>query len=122
MLTQTFEGNYVDAGATCFVGETEIFQNVEVSGDVVNLASIGTYVVSYNCQDSVSGNQAMTRDRTVIVQADYIDDDDDGYDDASYTGGLEEGLLLGAQSGDANGDGVLNVLDIVYFVDVIMNP
>ena len=122
VLTQTFEGNYVDAGASCFAGDAEISQNVEVSGDVVNLSSIGTYVVSYNCQDNVSGNQAITKHRTVIVQADYTDDDDDGYDDASYTTGLEEGILLGAQSGDANGDGVLNVLDIVYFVDVIMNP
>ena len=39
-----------------------------------------------------------------------------------YTAGLEEGILLGGQTGDDNGDGVLNVLDIVYIVDVILNP
>jgi len=39
-----------------------------------------------------------------------------------YTAGLEEGILLGGQSGDANGDGTLDVLDIVYFVDLIINP
>jgi len=29
---------------------------------------------------------------------------------------------LGGQSGDSNGDGTLDVLDIVYFIDVILNP
>ena len=64
----------------------------------------------------------MTKSRTVIVQADYSDEDNDGYDDASYIAGLEEGILLGGQSGDANGDGTLDILDIVYFIDVILNP
>jgi len=50
------------------------------------------------------------------------DFDYDGYDDTSYIAGLEEGILLGGQSGDANGDGVLNILDIVYFIDVILYP
>ena len=122
VLTQTHEGNYVDDGASCFAGETNIFQNVVVSGDVVNLSTIGTYVISYNCQDNISGNQAMTKYRTVVVQADYSDEDNDGYDDASYVAGLEEGILIGGQSGDANGDGTLDVLDIVYFIDVILYP
>ena len=53
-----------------------------------------------------------------------IYDADEGSDDCEevYTAGLEEGILLGAQSGDVNGDGVLNVIDIVIFVDMIMNP
>tara|TARA_Y100000590_G_scaffold295342_1_gene332962 strand:- start:230 stop:1273 length:1044 start_codon:yes stop_codon:yes gene_type:complete len=122
VLTQTFDSNYVDEGASCFSGETNLSQNVIVSGEVVNLSNIGTYVVSYNCQDNISGNQAITKHRTVIVQADYVDEDGDGYDDASYIAGLEEGILIGGQSGDSNGDGVLNILDIVYFVDVILNP
>jgi len=50
------------------------------------------------------------------------DSNNDGYDDSSYVAGLEEGILLGGQSGDANGDGTLDVLDIVYFIDVILNP
>ena len=40
----------------------------------------------------------------------------------AYTSGLEEGILIGGQSGDANGDGTLDILDIVYFIDVILNP
>jgi len=122
VLTQTHEANYVDDGASCFAGETTISQNVEVSGDVVNLSTIGTYVISYNCQDNISGNQAMTKYRTVIVQAYHSDENNDGYDDASYVAGLEEGILIGGQSGDANGDGTLDILDIVYFIDVILYP
>ena len=83
---------------------------------------IGTFVISYNCQDNVSGNQAITKYRTVIVQPDYSDEDNDGYDDASYIAGLEEGILVGGQSGDSNGDGTLDILDIVYFIDVILYP
>ena len=99
VLTQTFDSNYVDEGASCFSGETNLSQNVIVSGEVVNLSNIGTYVVSYNCQDNISGHQAITKHRTVIVQADYVDEDGDGYDDASYIAGLEEGILIGGQSG-----------------------
>ena len=113
---------YADDGATCFAGEYNLTQNVYLSGAVPILASIGTYVISYDCQDNVSGNQAITKYRTVIVQADYTDEDNDGYDDASYIAGLEEGILVGGQSGDSNGDGTLDVLDIVYFVGVILNP
>ena len=40
----------------------------------------------------------------------------------AYTSGLEEGILIGGQSGDANGDGTLDILDIVYFIDVILYP
>ena len=40
--------------------------------------------------------------------------DGDGYDDVSYE--------AGAQSGDANGDGTLDVLDMVVFIDLIINP
>jgi len=42
--------------------------------------------------------------------------------DEGYTTGLEEGILIGGQSGDANGDGTLDILDIVYFIDVILYP
>ncbi len=44
----------------------------------------------------------------------FEDTDDDGYDDVSYE--------AGAQSGDANLDGTLNVIDLVVFVDLIINP
>ena len=39
---------------------------------------------------------------------------EDGYNDVSYE--------AGAMSGDHNLDGTLDILDIVYFVDVILNP
>ena len=29
---------------------------------------------------------------------------------------------LGGQGGDSNGDGVLNVIDIVIFVEMVLNP
>jgi hypothetical protein len=69
---QTYEAtksdNYVDAGATCKDEvDGNISQDVEVSGDVVNLARVGTYRIYYNCQDSV-GNTADPATRTVIVQ------------------------------------------------------
>ena len=56
---------------------------------------------------------------------DGTDCNDDGIPDDCeeiYTAGLEEGILLGGQSGDANGDGTLDILDIVYFIDVILYP
>ena len=46
----------------------------------------------------------------------FEDTDEDGYDDSSYDAGFD----IGALSGDATGDGVLNVLDLVYFVETIL--
>jgi len=114
LLTQSFDSeNYTDAGASCFAGDTEFSHAVEVSGQVVNMSNIGTYIITYNCSDT-EGNQAMSKSRTVIVQADYTDTDEDGYDDASYD--------VGAESGDLNLDGIDNVLDVVILVDNILNP
>ena len=45
---------------------------------------------------------------------DYTYDDCEKY----YTAGLEEWTLLGGQNGDANGDGNLDFLNTVYFMDV----
>ena len=112
-FTQNHDDNYVDPGAICNSGEVNYWQNVEVSGDVVNLSTIATYVISYNCADSF-GNQAITKHCTVIVQADYSDEDADGYDDVSYD--------AGAESGDLNLDGIDNVLDVVILVNNILNP
>jgi len=69
---QTYEAtrndNYVDAGATCSDEvDGNISQDVEVSGDVVNLARVGVYTIKYNCQDSAS-NEADEATRTVTVQ------------------------------------------------------
>ena len=75
------------------------------------------------------------------------DDNGDGYDDSSYNAGFSEGadsvtpedgigqsdvdaaysegydagFDIGALSGDATGDGVLNVLDLVYFIEIIVS-
>merc|ERR1711881_353773 len=41
--------------------------DVEVSGDVVNMAAVGTYKINYNCEDS-AGQTAVQATRTVVVQ------------------------------------------------------
>jgi hypothetical protein len=59
--------NYVDAGATCWDEvDGNISEDVEVSGDVVNLARVGVYMIMYDCSDS-SGNAATQATRTVTV-------------------------------------------------------
>jgi len=64
----TREDNYVDAGATCSDEvDGNISQDVEVSGDVVNLARVGVYTIKYNCEDSAS-NPADEATRKVTVQ------------------------------------------------------
>jgi len=67
-LEATHSGNYVDDGAACYDQvDGVISQNVEVSGDVVNLSKVGTYTVTYNCKDA-AGNAAVPLDRTVVVR------------------------------------------------------
>ena len=67
-LEASHQGNYVDDGATCSDQvDGVISQNVEVSGDVVNLSKVGTYVITYNCQDK-RGNFAPTMTRSVHVK------------------------------------------------------
>merc|ERR1712139_579461 len=62
-LEATHQGNYIDDGATCSDQvDGVISQNVEVSGDVVNLSKVGTY----NCKDSAN-NAAPAARRTVVV-------------------------------------------------------
>jgi hypothetical protein len=51
----------------------------------------------------------------------YYTECEEIYDEA-FDLGLEEGILLGAQSGDVNGDGVLNVIDVVVYINMILNP
>merc|ERR1711968_406515 len=66
-IEATHTGNYVDDGATCSDQvDGVISQNVEVSGDVVNLSKVGTYEIVYNCKDS-AGNAADEALRTVVV-------------------------------------------------------
>merc|ERR1711924_497302 len=66
-LEATHEGNYIDDGATCSDQvDGVISQNVEVSGDVVNLSKVGSYTITYNCKDS-AGHGAPTLSRYVHV-------------------------------------------------------
>jgi len=59
---------YTDKGATCsdFV-DGELTHAVETSGEVVNMRVPGTYHIRYDCQD-LSGNNAISRTRTVVVE------------------------------------------------------
>lgn len=67
VLEATTQGNYVDDGAVCTDQiDGMISQNVEVSGDVVNLSKPGTYHIFYDCADS-AGRIAAQRTRTVVV-------------------------------------------------------
>merc|ERR1711881_212379 len=66
-LEAAHQGNYIDDGATCSDQvDGVISQNVEVSGDVVNLSKVGTYTITYNCKDSAN-NEAPAAQRTVVV-------------------------------------------------------
>merc|ERR1712072_498356 len=70
--------NYVDAGATCSdMVDGNISQDVEVSGDVVNMAAVGTYKINYNCEDS-AGQTAIQATRTVVVRDTTCPDTLDG--------------------------------------------
>merc|ERR1711871_434527 len=61
------EENYVDQGADCYDQvDQNIADKVQVSGDVVNLSRVGTYKITYSCEDS-AGNAADPMDRTVNV-------------------------------------------------------
>jgi hypothetical protein len=60
-------GTYTDPGATATDDrDGDVSANIAVSGDVVNLSSVGTYVITYNVSDS-AGNQAVQVTRTVNV-------------------------------------------------------
>ena len=114
VLIQGSLDQYTDSGASCLDQEDgDITQNVEVSGQVVNINIPGTYTISYNCSDS-DENAAQTKDRTVFVIPPIIaDENGDGFDD--------DGFMAGTQSGDITGDGILNVADLVAYVNIIIN-
>ena len=113
-LEETTNGSYVDDGAACQDAQDgTISQNIEVSGDVVNMSNPRTYTINYNCSDS-DGNEAQTANRTVIVLEEclFSDLNEDGHDDDSYN--------AGAASGDVNLDLDVNVVDIVTIVSIIL--
>ena len=107
-------GEYTDDGATCSDNEEgDISNQVEVSGQVVNMSVPNTYEIYYNCSDG-EGNAAQTLKRTVVVVPDFISDENqDGFDDDAF--------MAGAQSGDTNMDGSLDIVDIVIFINNILS-
>merc|ERR1711881_712792 len=71
-LEATHQGNYIDDGATCSDQvDGVISQNVEVSGDVVNLSKVGTYTITYNCKDSANNAAPAARRTVVVAQTSY---------------------------------------------------
>jgi hypothetical protein len=66
----TRDDEYKDAGATCadFV-DGQLNHRVTVGGDIVDLTIVGKYVIQYACTD-LTGNEAVTQERTVIVRDD----------------------------------------------------
>ena len=59
--------SYTDAGATAFDAEDgEITGSIVVSGDTVDLTTLGTYLIQFDVQDS-AGNNAASVIRTVSV-------------------------------------------------------
>jgi hypothetical protein len=59
---------YTDSGAQCHDYVDGVLSHaVEVSGQVVNMRIVGTYLISYNCAD-LSGNAATPVTRTVIIE------------------------------------------------------
>jgi len=105
---------YTDPGAQCHDSEDgDISHQVEVSGQIVMMAVPNMYEITYDCADS-DENQAQTAIRTVVVvNIPIADENEDGFDDDAF--------IAGAQSGDTNLDGILNVIDIVIFIDSILN-
>lgn len=64
----TRDTNYVDAGAACSdMVDGNLNPDVQVSGDVVNMAAVGTYIINYDCEDS-AGHRALQAHRTVVVE------------------------------------------------------
>jgi len=114
LLGEDLEEEYTDVGAICSDNEDgDISNQVEVSGQVVNMSMPDTYEIYYNCSDS-DGNAAQTLTRTIVVMPDFISDENqDGFDDDAF--------MAGAQSGDANMDGSLDVVDVVIFINSILN-
>ena len=68
----------------------------------------GVHLEGANLCLAISPNGDVCEESGII-----IDDNQDGYDDASYD--------IGAESGDINHDGVLNVIDMVMFIDIILD-
>jgi len=72
-FNQEFEVAYVEAGATCVdLGDGQIDGNVVVGGDVVDVDTLGTYNVTYDCDDSELNSAIQVTREVNVVLVDYI--------------------------------------------------
>ena len=71
---------------------------------------------NYNCD----GDCIVDIDCEGVCGGDGIDCNNDGIDDVCEDE-FNLGTLLGALSGDVNGDGFLNVIDMVIYIEMILN-
>jgi hypothetical protein len=119
VLIQGSLEEYTDSGANCTDQEDgDLSNQVVVSGNIPNMNNPGIYTVSYNCSDS-SGNVAQTKHRIVFIVDEYLffDENEDGFDDNSYT----TGFYNGEETGDVNHSGELSITDIIIIIDNILN-
>ena len=65
-ITISLGDTYSDQGAVC-TDDVDADRAATVGGDIVNTASVGTYVITYDCTDT-SNNPAIQVTRTVMVQ------------------------------------------------------
>ena len=98
-----------DLEGAFLIGENLSGANLEGA----NLA--GAYLSGADLSGANLCNLTGSPSGDICEQPDGITDENgDGYDDVSYE--------AGAESGDANHDGQLNVLDIVLYANIILNP
>jgi hypothetical protein len=71
---------------------------------------------NYNCD----GDCIVDIDCEGVCGGGGIDCNNDGIDDVCEDE-FNLGTLLGALSGDVNGDGFLNVIDMVIYIEMILN-
>ena len=108
MMEKDCDLDYIDSGATCIdMTDGDISYAVDVSGDVVNMCiAEGVPNVTYSIQYSCTNSQGFTATDTRMV---------------TVYNSYEQGFIDGAQSGDINGDGVLNIIDMVMYIDKIIS-
>jgi len=121
---------YLPHGEEIVVGETTSFtlQAEDVDGDEL----------SYQLFDVIGPGYVTLAENILTVQASEEGEieitvtvsDGEMYDEETLTllagpalcaDEYEQGFLDGSATGDANGDGILNVVDLVYFVQIILN-
>jgi len=76
------------------------------NADLTDTWCLGVFFVGANLEGTIFEDADLTYA--------YFDENLDYYDDVSYD--------AGAESGDLNLDGVVNVLDIVSVVNIVLNP